>query len=286
MKNNIKLIIFSRDRAQQLECLIRSLQKNSTIFNDIYILYKFTNDKFKEGYDKLKKQIYENIGNRNVYFYQEDEEGFKSNLNELLHLNREKYDYITFMVDDQILYQKLENENEIFDLFDEDTFCFSLRLGLNINYRHLTDSYFDLPRYKGLGTDFMRWNWRNEGNLSDFGYPLSLDGHIFRYEDILKLIKPLNYFNPNTLEAILQSQLNFPKNYMVSYLYSKMVSLPINRVNNVFNNKFGTKININEKELNDKFLNGETIDFEKMDYSNVNSCHVEIQLLYKNENNI
>ena len=68
---------------------------------------------------------------------------------------------------------------------------------------------------------------------------------------------------------------------MVSYKHSKMVNLPINRVNDVFKNRFGTVVNISEKELNDKFLNGEIIDYEKMDYSNVNSCHVELPLIFK-----
>lgn len=101
MKKNVKTIIFSKNRSSQLSTLIDSLDKNSTIFNDIYILYKFTNDKYKEGYDKLKRQVYENISkNKSIYFYEESEEGFKSNLNELLQLNRERYDFITFMVDD------------------------------------------------------------------------------------------------------------------------------------------------------------------------------------------
>ncbi len=292
MKNKIKLIIFSKNRANQLQCLLSSLEKNSTIFNDIYILYKFTNDEYKEGYDKLKNDVYTNISkNKSIYFYEENEEGFKSNLNELLELNREKYDHICFMVDDQILYQKLYYEDKICGPITDDVFCFSLRLGENVTYRHLTDSYFKVKNYQkiiDLDDDisdytFIKWNWREQEIQSDFGYPLSVDGHIFRYEDIEKLIKPLNYHNPNTLEASLQLQLNFPKNYMISYGHSKMVNLPINRVNDVFNNRFGTKVNISEKELNDKFLNGEIIDYEKLDYKNINSCHVEIPLVFKKE---
>ena len=133
MNKKIKTIIFSKNRPNQLECLIRSLNDNSTIFNDLYILYKFTNDEYKEGYDKFKSQIYTKIGTKNIYFYEENEEGFKSNLNELLQLNREKYDFITFMVDDQIMYQKLENEDKILDSITDDVLCFSLRLGNNIN---------------------------------------------------------------------------------------------------------------------------------------------------------
>jgi len=285
MKKNVKLIIFSKNRALQLFTLLSSLDKNSTIFKDIYILYKFTNEEYKQGYDKLKTQTYENIDkDKSIYFYEENEEGFKSNLNELLQLNREKYDHICFMVDDQIMYQKLENENEIFDLITDDVFCFSLRLGLNIKYRHLTDKYFNLLNYEESDNGkFIKWNWREQGQQSDFGYFFSVDSHIFKYKDIEKLIKPLNYNNPNTFEASMHLQYNFPKNYMCSYNNSKTVSLPINRVNDVFLNRFGVKVNITEKELNDRFLNGEIIDYENMQYENINACHVEIPVLFKKE---
>ena len=290
MNKKIKTIIFSKNRPNQLECLIRSLNDNSTIFNDLYILYKFTNEEYKEGYDKLKSQIYASIGERRIYFYEENEEGFKNNLNELLQLNREKYDYLCFMVDDQIMYQKLEDEDKILDSISDDVLCFSLRLGYNINYRHLTDSYFPCPMCENLmNGSFIKWNWREYGMESDFGYPFTVDGNIYKYEDILNLISPLKYTNPNTLEASLYIQINFPKNYMISYEHSKMVNLPINRVqesyklNPMFNNKFGLKVNISEKELNDKFLNGEIIDYEKMDYSGVNSCHCELPLVFKKE---
>lgn len=111
MKNKtIKTIIFSKNRSSQLSTLINSLDKNSTIFNDIYILYKFTNDEYNNGYDKLKRQTYENIGkNKSIYFYEENEEGFKSNLNELLELNREKYDHICFIGDNDIMFEKINN---------------------------------------------------------------------------------------------------------------------------------------------------------------------------------
>ncbi|MEK6879517.1 MAG: hypothetical protein AABY22_07920, partial [Nanoarchaeota archaeon] len=210
MKNKIKLIIFSRDRACQLQCLLSSLKDNSTIFNDLYILYKFTNDEYKEGYDKFKSQIYTKIGTKNIYFYEENEEGFKSNLKELLELNREKYDFICFMVDDQIMYQKLEDEDKILDLIADDVLCFSLRLGYNINYRHLDNTYFTLNRsLVNKVNNFITWDRREQPQ--DFNYFFSVDSHIYYYKDIEMLIKPLNYNNPNTFEASLHSQINFPK---------------------------------------------------------------------------
>ena len=70
------------------------------------------------------------------------------------------------------------------------------------------------------------------------------------------------------------------------YKKSKIVNLPINRVNDVFPNRFGDKVNIDERILNDKFLKGDIIDYENMDYTLVNSCHCELEVKFKQRENI
>lgn len=272
----MKLIIFSKNRSSQLFTLITSIKDNSTLFKDILVLYKSTDDEYKKGYDKVRELYPE------VYFHEETD--FKKDLEDLLNYKKEETEYISFMVDDQIMYQKLENEDKILELITDDVLCFSLRLGMNINYRHLTNSYFGLPVYEDKGNGFVKWNWRKEGSQSDHGYPLSVDSTIYRHYEISKLISSINYNNPNTLEGNLQSKLNGLRENMLSYRYSKVVNLPINRVNDVFSNRFGDKVNINEKTLNDKFLNGEIIDYKSMDYQSVNSCHVELDLKFKEMN--
>ena len=54
---NINVIIFSKNRAAQLELFIRSMKKFFKDFssNEIKILYKTSNSFFEEGYEKLKK---------------------------------------------------------------------------------------------------------------------------------------------------------------------------------------------------------------------------------------
>ena len=51
----MNIIIFSKDRACQLDLFLRSLKKYFKEFEELNfnILYTYSNDKFKIGYDKL-----------------------------------------------------------------------------------------------------------------------------------------------------------------------------------------------------------------------------------------
>ena len=52
----ISTIVFSKDRACQLDFLLTSLIQNDNGLFDINVLYRHSNDKFKTGYEKLIKK--------------------------------------------------------------------------------------------------------------------------------------------------------------------------------------------------------------------------------------
>jgi len=112
----------------------------------------------------------------------------------------------------------------------------------------------------------------------DFGYPLSVDGHIFRTKEILKLTKKVSFSNPNTYEASLQIFDNFPRNKMWSYKHSVLVNSPSNIVQSTFQNRKGETYGISTKDLNDAFLSGRFIELDKIDFSNIVGCHQELEL--------
>ena len=49
----INIIIFSKDRACQLDCFLRSVIKYMYLPHTIQILYKYTTEGYKRGYNKL-----------------------------------------------------------------------------------------------------------------------------------------------------------------------------------------------------------------------------------------
>lgn len=264
----INAILFSKDRALQLRLLLDSIAKNANGIFNINILYKASNQNFKSGYEKL---ISENLI-ENINWVEESE--FKKQVIELL---KQEYDYSCFFTDDDIIYEKIE-ESRIIETInkDIDIFCFSLRLGTNVKKCYTMNCDNVLGDFEDFG-ETICWEWTKR--YMDFGYPLSVDGHIFRTKDIYKLVSKINFHNPNTLEGNLQIFDNFPKEKMVSYKQSKLVNSPSNIVNDTHPNRKGEQHGITVEELNNKYLNGETILLDKIDFSNIIGCHQE--LLFK-----
>jgi len=274
----INCIIFSFDRALQLRNLLYSLSVNASGVFDISIIYKYSTDEYNAAYEKLKS---ENIIPDINWVKQSD--NFKTDLLNLLDKEKE-IQYTCFGTDDDILYRKF-NVNEITNCLsaDEDVFCFSLRLGKNTTYcyaMNATNKLIPLPKENNHTENIIKWDWQK--HFFDLGYPLSVDFHIFRTHDISKLIKKVNFTNPNTLEASLQIFDSFPKYKMASFDNSVIVNTPINIVQKTFQNRNGEEYGMTAKELNDKYINGSVIDYEKLDFTSIKSPHQEIKLEFKN----
>jgi len=265
---NINSIIFSKDRASQLHLLINSLYKNAPGIFNLNVLYTFSNEDFEKGYEKLKEICKENFWNVNFI----KESNFKEDLMNLL---KSDYKYTTFFTDDDVLFDKVDLQTIEEALNKEDVFCFSLRLGKNTTYCYSENQNNQIV-ISGEENNFIYWDWQK--SWYDFGYPLSVDGHIFKTKEISKLTKPLSFVNPNTYEAALQIYENFPKNMMAGYKDgSKLVGIPVNVVQNVFPNRKGEKFGISAKDLNDKFLNSTFINIDLMEFKSVIGAHQEIQ---------
>lgn len=274
MKNyQNRLIIFSKNRACQLNLLLESIEKYSNnIFDDIIILYT-ADTEYLNGYEKLK-----NLKNSdNIIFYKE--KNFKS---DLLNLIDDSYNLTTFMVDDAVLFNHIDiNKTDINNIITNDIICFSLRLGINCNYSHPANLNYKLGSYE-IYERFLRFDYTKQ-EPGDFRYPLSTDGHIFNTKLIKNLVSNIDFNNPNTLEANLQRFVmlnNIPKT-VICFTESKLVSIPANLVNNTFNNRHGLEFAISESELNSRFISGEIIDLDNMDFSNINGPHKEIKYEFK-----
>lgn len=269
----INAICYSKDRASQLRLLLDSIHKNAPNVFNVNVLYQATNRNFLDAYNKL---INENIL-PNINWVQEQE--FKVQNISLLESD---LSYTCFFTDDDIIYQPI-NEQEIANCLenDDDVFCFSLRLGKNITVCYTQNSGNVLIPLEESDT-IVKWDWTV--HYMDFGYPLSVDGHVFRTDDIKSLSNKVPYVNPNTFEAALQIFDNYPKTKMAAFVHSKLVNTPVNIVQNVFQNRKGEKYGISTEELNKKYLNDEVIDYDAIDFSNIIGCHQELKLPFKKIN--
>jgi len=127
-----------------------------------------------------------------------------------------------------------------------------------------------------MGDNTIKWDWTQ--HYVDFGYPLSVDGHIFRTKDIFKLVRKVAFKNPNEMEAGLQIFDTYPRNKMVSYKQNALINTPINMVQDTFENREGEEFGVNIDSLNEEYLNGKIINLDAIDFSKIKGCHQELEL--------
>jgi GT2 family glycosyltransferase len=129
------------------------------------------------------------------------------------------------------------------------------------------------------------FNWI--GQSADFGYPMSVDGHIFKTIDIFSLIENLDYYNPNTFEAQLNSKICKNdkcfisidnKSKMSCNKTSIIFNYPINRVQDTYKNKHAGSFH--QKEMNQMYLKHIEIDQKSFENILPRSPHEEVDLYF------
>ena len=262
----MNIIIFSKDRPCQLELFLRSLKKYFKEFEELNfnILYTYSNDKFKQGYDKLFT-----IHTDSNLIYIKETKRFKEHVLELID---DTELHTVFFVDDMIFKNTFTLKSKQYQLFtlNDDILTLSLRLHKNLSYCYPARIHMKPPIFDSN----MTFRWR--GQSGDYGYPMSLDGNFFRTRDILPFFKGLQYNNPNSLESVIAA---YPLNrsLMICFEESKVLTIPVNKVQNFNQNVYG---NISAEFLNEKFLSDYIIDLEPFDgFKNI-SCHQEMEMNY------
>ena len=214
----------------------------------IKILYKFS-DFYDESYSKIKKYD-------NVEFI--EELNFKKDLIPLISKDDE---FTMFLVDDIVFKNPFSLYDQEFKIFknSNDILTLSLRLHPNLIYCYPASLKLNPPCFSMKDGTI---DWTKEISGGDYGYPMSLDGHIFKTKDILPTLQLIHYTNPNSLEATLAGIANNPsslfrlKPKLLMYKKSKLFNNPLNKVQTNNPNKHG---DITPEYLNEQFLCGKRI---------------------------
>lgn len=161
---SIAAIIFSKDRAMQLDCLLRSIEKNMPIFEPKLIVYKATTATSKANYDKIYHDHPDTMFSEDVNFW-------NVTLLSIAFAEGIRCTHVCFFVDDDIIYNPVNKSTVYEALSDDDIDILSIRLTDQSKAKH--------KRYKG-----------------------SLDGNIYPIEMLAEL-QDKNFENPNKLEIQL-----------------------------------------------------------------------------------
>lgn len=272
------VLIFSKDRALQLHALLSSIELNaSSVYTSITVLYTCSNNQFKKGYDLVKTRfpyvqfIIETNFTRDVYDF----------------LASVSTSYFSFLVDDTIIYNKIDIHSVSTFLNQENVLSYIPGVGMNTRISLTACLQFDPPSFdKVESSDTLVWNWKQVQHNGEFACPFMLVGNIYKKEAIEYFNwNKVQFYNPNSFEEILQYILKVQFMSKLPDLCgcpteSILLHTPNNRVQDSHPNTFGQCYNYSPKELNDRYLSGEIMDISNCDFSNIQGLHHELEFKF------
>jgi len=192
-------IIFSKDRAMQLDGFLASYFENVENYSEIKILFHVSNEAHKKSYIDLQK-IYENFP---VQFIQET--NFRANLIDALEKSSE--DRLIFYVDDMLFSQKidygwLKNIDPLNNIV-----CLSR--GKDLNYSTVLAKKLEVPSFNKISENLYQFKWNEISEFSDWTYPIGVSGYMYSRPEMLAMIKATHFKAPNSLEHNLQKFLPY-----------------------------------------------------------------------------
>jgi hypothetical protein len=247
----ISAIVFSKDRAMQLHALLTSFFETKIGACGIVVIYKSSTADHKAAYDEIAKIF----GDKITLVEQECYSAFQDCLEQIVYrLPRGK---IFFLVDDIVFTEVVDYQ--FLASLDLSQTVFSLRMGEHLDYSYVIDACQPLPKSLVRTDRYLKWQW-SEGRF-DWGYPLSVDGHIFSTDEVRLWIKYMKFGSPSSFENSLQKlKLIYRKKNGLSFRKSRIVNIPANKVQDEVNNLHGTA---HQDDLLRQWLDGMAIDHQK-----------------------
>lgn len=261
---DLDCVVFSRDRPLQLDALLRSMRELVTPQLKATVIFSCTEASYLDAYREIEEQN-EPFDVRFV----NEENDFRGTL--LCELDRMTGSHIVFLVDDIVFVESIDIEElSRVDLWHTIP---SLRLGQNVRYSYTKDIALDLPNFDRVSDRLLSFTWTD--GRSYWGFPLSVDGHIFPIDMVRKMTSLIKFEAPNTFESGLQifSRM-FASTRGLCYKTSRLVNIPCNRVQDEFPDARSGETT--PEELLELWNKGLRIDISKLRGGSYQSAHQEV----------
>jgi len=258
----MRSIIFSKDRAAQLDLLLRSMKRFAPWIKP-FVLYTTSNLNFQQGYNEC-------FAIHDVDNWHEE----KPFRDEVLKLIECKNKYIQFLTDDDVFINEWTEEMFLsaFGNCDEEKIAgLSLRLHKGITYSYTRNQDNPVPPIINN-----TWRWRKA--QGHWNYPFSVDGDVYRTEHIIKALNTCIFNNPNQLEgaglsAVSKLFIDLPR--FVCYPVPKLINIPWNRVQDTVQNYHEGE---DPDTMNDMYLKGYDIKPDNIYHIKSNAFHQPVEL--------
>lgn len=269
-------VIFSKDRALQLDGLLQSMFFHIKGVFLIRIIYQASNEAHNYAY----KELAEDTRNSERILWTKEKIFSTDLVNNIQDIQTET---VCFLVDDIVFIRPLDLDTLNYGEIRRG--ILSLRLGKNITFCYTKQKNMQPPTLnpsKKLD-ELLKFSW-NESRY-DWAYPLSVDGHIFCTAEILVAVTRLKYRAPNTFERALQILTPlYSKRPGYCFESPKIINIPLNRVQCEYDN---ISDDISPEYLLAKWQEGMTLDFKALANISTKSVHEEISVYFcKRKNHI
>jgi hypothetical protein len=288
MKKDICIFTVSKDRPLQFQAMLESVLTNLDSHATIVGLVKTSNERYKEAYNQVYKEIKGQFFNANLLCWPENQfyEDFLTNLR-FINTN---WTYLLGLTDDCVGYRKApDNLWSYLDLFDnEELLTLSLRLGQNTIVQDIEDERKKIVIPTPFEKGYTIWNWYRENPDINTGYSLSLDGHIYRTKDLLDLSESFSFKNLREWEGEGVAKFRdwvkrgWKRNLMACLENSYYVNIPMNFTQPPFHETVGPFGESLQEQLK-RFEEGFRIDLEKTFFKDVvvKGSHQYVRFLYR-----
>lgn len=241
----------------QLYAFLESLEKYGENFEQVQLIYRTSNKRYRKGYEEVFKR-FKNL-NLTAYNQSVNPNNFKYLVIDALKKNKD--DCVFFAVDDLIITGKVDFlickqalQTQV------NARGFYLRLGKNIT-QEFNGKKRLIPNLKPLDNQVFSWGLK-AAKHSYWKYPNSVDFVLYRKNEILHEIIALNFNSPNTLEGRWASK-GTTKPIGLCFAKSKVVNVLANVVQE---DRLGHYYNLYPLEhLQSLFEKGYKIDINPFD---------------------
>lgn len=247
MARDLFIIIFSKDRACQLESLLRSVRDHfRSAYLSITVLYKATSPAFNNGYELAKKTcVCDKVAWRPEQSFQNDVAAICGAL--------APESLVMFLVDDDVVFRPCMLEG-VLDAFTDEYLFVSLRASRAYSS--------DMPPEFITSEPYLEWKWNySKRRWVTWNYPFSIDGNIFHAAHISKIVRKISFEAPNSFEGRMHTCRHhwWVKRIKkgLALLDAVVFNNPLNRVqaeSETWHN------NVSTESLNEAFLSGMRIN--------------------------
>ena len=244
----LNIIIFSKNRACQVESLLRSI-RDHLVYDPltVTVLYRATDKRFKAGYEKtLRRHPSPGIQ------WAEETDFYRDLTRRVLTLPPEQL--IMFLVDDNIVFKKIDLQFIISQFTTRHLFI-SLRVSLQ--YRKNDP----LPAFH-RSDSFLEWKWKIlKRRSNNWNYPFSVDGNMYHVIRMQQIIRHIAFAAPNSFESAMHDYRRArwvrQINRAIAPLEPVIVNNPLNRVQTEGET---WHTDVAPDRINAKYLDGFVID--------------------------